>query len=98
MMRGELIKAAVIDRAWKIDRDLVKLLLSEPEIEKKFFDEIEGHWIFNINTFIEYISDKNSFLNWYVNPEMPEEAVVDFIEIGKSENGLEKQKNCWLSF
>ncbi|MBC8198820.1 MAG: site-specific DNA-methyltransferase [Desulfobacteraceae bacterium] len=35
---------------------------------------------------------ENSFLNWYVNPEMPEEAVNDFIEIGKSENGLEKQK------
>ena len=62
---GELIKAAVIDRAWKIDRDLVKLLLSEPEIEKKFFDEIEGHWIFDINTFIEYISDKNFLANSY---------------------------------
>ena len=62
---GELIKAAVIDRAWKIDRDLVKLLLSKPEIEKKFFDEIEGHWIFNINTFIEYISDKNFLANSY---------------------------------
>lgn len=35
---------------------------------------------------------ENSFLNWYVNPEMPEEAVTDFIEIGKSENGFEKQK------
>ncbi len=62
---GELIKAAVIDRAWKIDRDLVKLLLSEPEIEKKYFDEIEGHWIFNINTLIEYISDKNFLANSY---------------------------------
>ena len=62
---GELIKAAVIDRAWKIDRDLVKLLLSEPEIEKKFFDEIEGHWIFNINAFIEYMSDKNFLANSY---------------------------------
>ena len=62
---GELVKAAVIDRAWKIDRDLVKLLLSEPEIKEKFFDEIEGHWIFNINTFIEYISDKNFLANSY---------------------------------
>lgn len=62
---GELIKAAVIDRAWKIDHDLIKLLLSEPEIEKKFFDEIEGRWIFNINTFIEYISDKNFLANSY---------------------------------
>ena len=35
---------------------------------------------------------ENSFLNWYVNPEIPEDAVKDFIEIGKSENGLEKQK------
>jgi len=35
---------------------------------------------------------ENSFLNWYVNPEMPEEAVNDFIEIGKDENGLDKQK------
>ena len=35
---------------------------------------------------------ENSFLNWYVNPEMPEEAVNDFIAIGKTENGLDKQK------
>jgi len=35
---------------------------------------------------------KNSFLNWYVNSETPENAITDFIEIGKSENGLEKQK------
>ena len=34
----------------------------------------------------------NSFLNWYVNPEQPAEAVKDFEETGKSENGLEKQK------
>jgi adenine-specific DNA-methyltransferase len=62
---GELVKAAVIDRAWKIDRDLVKLLLGKPEIKDKFFDEIEGHWIFNINTFIEYIADKNFLANSY---------------------------------
>jgi adenine-specific DNA-methyltransferase len=35
---------------------------------------------------------QNSFLNWYVNPEIPEEAVTNIVEIGKSENGLEKQK------
>jgi adenine-specific DNA-methyltransferase len=61
----ELVKAAVIDRAWKIDRDLVKLLLGDPDIKGKFFDEIEKHWIFNINTFIEYISDKNFLANSY---------------------------------
>ena len=35
---------------------------------------------------------ENSFLNWYVNPEMPEDAVRDFREIGKTEGGMEKQK------
>jgi len=32
----ELLIAAVQDRAWKIDRDLVKLLLSDKEIKAKF--------------------------------------------------------------
>jgi len=36
---------------------------------------------------------EGSFLNWYVNPAMPEEAVRDFEELGKGENGLEKQKH-----
>ena len=62
---GELVKAAVIDRAWKIDRELVKMLLGNSGIKGKFFDEIEGHWIFDINTFIEYVSDKNFLANSY---------------------------------
>lgn len=62
---GELVKAAVVDRAWKIDRDLVKLLLSKSDIKDKFFEKIEGHWIFNINIFIEYMSDKNFLANSY---------------------------------
>ena len=37
---------------------------------------------------------ENSFLNWYVNPERPEDAVEDFIEIGQDENGIDKQKKC----
>ncbi len=63
--KGELVLAAVQDRAWKIDRDLVKLLLSDKEIKAKFFDEIGGHWIFNLNTFIDYISQKNFLDNSY---------------------------------
>ena len=62
---GELLKAAVMDRAWKIDHDLVRLLLGDADIKAKFFDEIEGHYIFNTNTFIDYISDKNFLANSY---------------------------------
>ena len=34
----------------------------------------------------------NSFLNYYVNPETPTDAVKDFKAIGETENGLEEQK------
>ena len=35
---------------------------------------------------------EGSFLNWYVNPELPDEAIKDFEGLGEGENGLEKQK------
>ncbi len=62
---GELVTAAVIDRAWQIDHDLVRLLLRDADLKAKFFDEIDGHWVFNINTFIDYISDRNFLGNSY---------------------------------
>ncbi|MFC1683355.1 DNA methyltransferase [Candidatus Zixiibacteriota bacterium] len=62
---GELILAAVQDLAWKIDHDLVKLLLSDKEIKEKFFDKIGKNLIFNTNTFIDYISQKNFLGNSY---------------------------------
>ena len=62
---GALIKAAVIDRAWKIDHALVRLLLGDADTKAKFFEEIDGHWIFNTNTFIDYIADKNFLADSY---------------------------------
>jgi len=35
---------------------------------------------------------EESFLKWYVNPTLPEEAVNDFLALGKEPNGLEKQQ------
>ena len=162
----ELITAAIHRRARQLDHDLVRLLLSDEEIKAEFFEEIDGHWIFNANAFTNYVSNKdflansytrfrnktglnigdkflreggvsesvnwqggcdfiyyelmkynqaymdkiqaaksseqlvalwenialNSFLNWYVNPETPADAVEDFKAIGETENGLDKQK------
>lgn len=36
---------------------------------------------------------EGSFLNWYVKPETPEEAIKYFEDIGKEPKGLEKQKH-----
>ena len=62
---GKFIPAAAKDSAWKLDTALIKCLLSEPELKAKFFTEIEGHWIFNYNAFITYLSDKNFLANAY---------------------------------
>ena len=62
---GELLPAAVKDHAWKLDHNLIRLLLSDPEIKSTFFDEIDGHWVFNHNTFISYINQKNFLANSY---------------------------------
>ena len=62
---GELVTAAAINSAWQNDPDLVRLLLSDKEIETKFFDEIEGRWLFNHREFIEYLSDKNFLSDSY---------------------------------
>ncbi len=62
---GELHRANVRDRAWKLDHDLIKLLLTDKEVESKFFKEIEGRWIFDNNTFVDYITDKNFFADSY---------------------------------
>ena len=62
---GELVLAAAQDRAWKIDRDLVKLLLSDKDLKDTFFEEIDGYWIFNLNTFIDYTAQKNFLDNSY---------------------------------
>lgn len=62
---GELVLAAVQDAAWKIDRNLVKRLLSDPEVKAVFFEEVEGHWIFNVNKFIDYTAQKDFLDNSY---------------------------------
>ncbi len=38
---------------------------------------------------------EGSFLNWYVNPEMPEEAINDFGELGKGRTVLKNKNACW---
>ena len=64
---GELIPAAVKDHAWKLDPNLIRLLLSDTEIKSTFFNEIDGHWVFNHNTFIDYINEKNFLANSYTS-------------------------------
>ena len=62
---GELITAAIHRRARQLDHDLVRLLLSDIEIKSKFFEEIDGHRIFNATAFTNYVSNKDFLANSY---------------------------------
>ena len=62
---GELLRDRIKHHAWQFDHDLINLLLTDKEIESKFFEEINGRWIFNNNTFVDYINDKHFLDNSY---------------------------------
>ena len=62
---GDLLKTNVIDAAYKADKKLMEALLSQKEFKNKFFSKIKDALVFNINDFVEYISDKNFLADSY---------------------------------
>jgi len=59
---GKLKKWVIIHRAEKFDDELIKLLISEPELKNTFFKKIEDITIFNQQLFIRFLEQKN-YLN-----------------------------------
>lgn len=59
---GEVLRASVVDAAYKGDQALVELLLGLDEARTKFFSEVKGTLAFKTADFVAYIEDKN-FLN-----------------------------------
>ncbi len=62
---GELKKFVIIDAAFNMDKKLIELLLTKPELKQKFFTEIVGHWVFDINLFVRYMENKNFLKDSY---------------------------------
>ncbi|MFH1781116.1 MAG: site-specific DNA-methyltransferase, partial [Patescibacteria group bacterium] len=62
---GELLKSNIIDLAFKADKQLRELLLSQAEFKSKFFSKIKDVFVFNINNFVDYIQDKNFLADSY---------------------------------
>src|SRR5437868_81086 len=55
---GNLAKNKIIELALQLDKDLLKLLLSSPEIKKVFFQEVDNILIFDKIKFQSFISNK----------------------------------------
>ena len=56
---GELLRTLLIDHAYKLNHNLIRLLLTDNEIAEEFFEEIEGRWIFDYNAFVRYVKSKD---------------------------------------
>jgi len=55
----------IIDRAYKVDKDLIGILIDDKEIRETFFDKIKEYWIFNVNKFVDYIENIKVLSNSY---------------------------------
>jgi len=55
---GELLKNKIIELALKLDKDLIKLLLSDKKMKGVFFVDIEGTLILDKDKFVRFVSNK----------------------------------------
>jgi len=62
---GELLKNKIIELALKLDKDLIKLLLSDEKMKEVFFVDVDGTLIFDKDKFIKFVSNKQFLPNSY---------------------------------
>lgn len=55
---GELLKNKIVELAIKLDKDLIKLLLSDKQMKEVFFIEVGNAIIFDKEKFIKFVSNK----------------------------------------
>jgi adenine-specific DNA-methyltransferase len=55
---GELLKNKIIELALKLDKDLIKLLLSDEKMKEVFFVDVDGTLVFDKDKFIRFVSNK----------------------------------------
>ena len=55
---GELLKNKIIELALKLDKDLIKLLLSDEKMKEVFFVDVDGTLVFDKDKFIKFVSNK----------------------------------------
>ncbi len=55
---GEILKNKVIELALKLDKGLIKLLLSDEKMKEVFFVDVDGTLIFDKDKFVKFVSNK----------------------------------------
>ena len=65
--KGEILKNKIIELSLKLDKDLIKLLLSNEKIKKTFFTEADGVIIFDKDKFVRFVSNKQFLPDSYTS-------------------------------
>ena len=64
---GELLKNKIIELALKLDKNLIKLLLSDEKMKEVFFTDVEATLIFDKDKFIRFVSNKQFLPDSYTS-------------------------------
>ena len=62
---GKLMKNKVVELAHKLDKDLLKLLMSSDTIKKHFFEDIDGTLVFDKVKFQDFVNLKEFLADSY---------------------------------
>ncbi len=88
---GELLKNKIIELALKLDKDLIKLLLSDKKMKEVFFADVGQTSIFDKDKFIRFISNKQFLPDSYT-------AFKNKIGLTSDDDYLSEQKDVVLSW
>jgi adenine-specific DNA-methyltransferase len=64
---GELLKNKIIELALKLDKELIKLLLSDKKMKEVFFADVDKTLIFDKDKFIRFVSNKQFLPDSYTS-------------------------------
>lgn len=64
---GELLKNKIIELTLKLDKDLIKLLLSDKRMKEVFFIDVDGTLIFDKDKFVRFVSNKQFLPDSYTS-------------------------------
>ncbi|MFQ6066646.1 MAG: site-specific DNA-methyltransferase [bacterium] len=62
---GELLKNKIIELALKLDKDLIKLLLSDKKMKGVFFADVDRALVFDKDKLVRFVSNKQFLLDSY---------------------------------
>lgn len=88
---AKLLKASVYEDIINMDKDLLFVLISNPKIKEKFFQEVNGTLIFDKQKFAWFIESKEFLANSYTR-------YINKIGLTKNEEFISKSNDVVLNF